>query len=126
VADLAAAVADSDPRFTPVTVAELDDLLIEISVLTPEREIAAAEVDEIEIGRHGLIVTRGARRGLLLPQVAVAHGWDVTTFLQQSCLKAGLHPQAWREEGTVLSVFEADVFGEAPRAADVAAGRRRG
>lgn len=109
VADLARAVADSDPRFPPVAASELLELSIEISVLTPEREV---DVAGVEVGRHGLIVERGLRRGLLLPQVAAERGWDVTMFLEHTCLKAGLPPDAWREPDTRLSVFEALVFGE--------------
>ena len=109
VVHLAGVVADADPRFEPVTVEELDELDIEISVLTPEREIAS--IDEIEIGRHGLIVQQGHRRGLLLPQVATEYGWDVETFVGHTCLKAGLPTDAWRA-GARLFVFEALVFGE--------------
>jgi AmmeMemoRadiSam system protein A len=106
---LAAVVADSDPRFDPVRPDELDDLDIEISVLTPEREIAT--IDEIEIGRHGLIVEQGYRHGLLLPQVAVEHAWSAITFVEHTCLKAGLPRDAWKT-GAGLKVFEAEVFGE--------------
>jgi uncharacterized protein len=108
VAHLAEAVADSDPRFDPVGLHELDALLIEISVLTPEREAAPADV---EVGRHGLIVEALGRRGLLLPQVAAEHGWDRTTFLRHTCVKAGLPPDAWKADAR-LYVFEAQVFGE--------------
>jgi AmmeMemoRadiSam system protein A len=109
VAHLAAVVSDSDPRFPPVREGELPQLEVEISVLTPEREIASAE--EIEVGRHGLIVEHGTRRGLLLPQVAIEHGWDREAFLQHTCRKAGLPPDAWRQ-GARLYVFEAQVFSE--------------
>ena len=93
VMHLATSVADSDPRFAPVTAEELADIDIEISVITPERQIAS--IDEIEIGRHGLIVERGDRRGLLLPQVAEEHRFDATTFVEHTCRKAGLPPDAW-------------------------------
>jgi uncharacterized protein len=109
---LAQEVADSDPRFDPVRPGELDDIRLEVSVLTPEREIHA--VDEIEIGRHGLIVEQGSRRGLLLPQVPKEHDWDVDTFVAQACMKAGLPIDAWRH-GARLFVFEAQVFGEPGR-----------
>jgi uncharacterized protein (TIGR00296 family) len=79
-------------------------------VLTPEREITS--IDEIRVGRHGLIIERGFCRGLLLPQVPVEQGWDVTTFLEHTCLKAGLPRDAW-SRGARLKVFEAEVFGEA-------------
>ena len=109
IVHLAAAVADSDPRFAPLDVTELSTLEIEISVLTTARDIAS--IAEIEIGRHGLIVERGYRRGLLLPQVATEHGWDAEQFVEHTCVKAGLAPDAWRH-GTRISVFEAQVFGE--------------
>jgi AmmeMemoRadiSam system protein A len=108
VAHLAEAVSDSDPRFDPVAVHELSELHIEISVLTPERPASAAEV---EVGRHGVIIERGGRRGLLLPQVAVEHRWDAPTFLHYACLKAGVPPDAWKDDAR-LFVFEAQVFGE--------------
>lgn len=110
VAHLAEAVSDSDPRFHPVAVDELAHLEVEISVLTPER---AADPSEIEVGRHGLIIEWGGRRGLLLPQVAVEHGWDAVTFIAHTCLKAGLPSDAWRR-GADLFLFEAQVFGEKP------------
>ena len=109
IADLAASVSDSDPRFDPVSVIELDGIDLEISVLTPEREIHS--VADIEIGRHGLIVEQGARRGLLLPQVATEYGWDALTFVSHTCLKAALPGDAWRH-GARMLVFEAQVFGE--------------
>jgi AmmeMemoRadiSam system protein A len=109
VVSLAAAVADSDPRFAPVEAVELSDIDIEISVLTPEREVRS--IGEIEVGRHGLIVERGHRRGLLLPQVALEQRWDRETFVSHTCRKAALPPDAWRH-GARLFVFEAQVFGE--------------
>jgi AmmeMemoRadiSam system protein A len=111
VVHLAAVVSDSDPRFEKVRPDELDDLALENSVLTPEHEVTS--VDDIEIGRHGLIVEQGYRRGLLLPQVPVEHHWDRMTFLEHTCLKAGLPRDAW-QQGTRLFVFEAEVFGESP------------
>jgi AmmeMemoRadiSam system protein A len=109
IGHLAQEVADSDPRFDPVQPGELPDISLEVSVLTPECEIAS--IDEIEIGRHGLIIEQGSRRGLLLPQVPTEHGWDRETFVAQACLKAGLPPDAWRR-GARMFVFEAQVFGE--------------
>src|SRR5262245_20010028 len=113
VAHLATAVADSDPRFAPVTPEELTRLTIEISVLTPACEVA--DVTEIEVGRHGLIVAHGSRRGLLLPQVATEFGWDRETFVVHTCGKAGLPPDAWHR-GARLFRFEAQVFHEIARA----------
>ncbi len=101
--------ATEDPRFPPVEPAELKDIAIEISVLTPVREIS--DPRQVVVGRHGLIVARGGRKGVLLPQVPVEHKWDRETFLEQGCLKAGLPPDAWRR-GAKLSVFEAIVFHE--------------
>ena len=109
IVDLAAIVADSDPRFEEVSPHELADIEIEISVLTPEEEVKS--VEEIEVGRHGLIVEQGYRRGLLLPQVATEHGWNATTFLEHACRKAMLPPDAWRNGATIFT-FEAQVFAE--------------
>jgi AmmeMemoRadiSam system protein A len=109
VAQLAASVSDSDPRFEPVRPAELDDIEVEISVLTPDREVAS--IAEVEAGRHGLIVEHTGRRGLLLPQVAAEYGWDAETFVAHTCIKAGLPGDAWRY-GARIFVFEAQVFGE--------------
>jgi AmmeMemoRadiSam system protein A len=109
VVQLAQAVADSDPRFTRVMPQELPAIRFEISVLTPEREVES--IDDIEIGRHGLIVEQGTSRGLLLPQVATEMEWDRDTFLNHTCMKAGLPADAWRR-GARVFVFEAEVFGE--------------
>jgi len=109
VAHLGRAVADSDPRFSPVLLEELSTLSIEISALTPEREVR--QVRDIEIGRHGLIVEHGHRRGLLLPQVASEHGWDVETFLAHTCMKAALPSDAWKRDARIM-MFEAEVFGD--------------
>jgi AmmeMemoRadiSam system protein A len=108
IAETAAAAAFEDPRFMPVTEDELPMLSVEISVLSPLARIAP---EEVEIGRHGLVVTYGGRRGLLLPQVPVEHGWDRETFLSQTCMKAGLAPDAWMR-GASLDAFTAEVFGE--------------
>ena len=108
VAQTARGAAFDDPRFAPVTADEVPALRVEISVLSPLRPIRA---DEVEIGKHGLVVTQGSRRGLLLPQVPLEWGWDRETFLAQSCLKAGLSADAWRH-GAELLAFTAEVFGE--------------
>jgi AmmeMemoRadiSam system protein A len=112
VAHLAAVVSDSDPRFPSVRPDELPRISLEISVLTPEREVI--DTQQIEMGRHGLIVEHGGHRGLLLPQVAVEHGWDRETFLAHTCVKAGLSADAWRW-GARVYMFEAEVFGEPGR-----------
>lgn len=101
--------ATEDPRFRPVTPAELEGLRVEISVLTPAREIADPRL--VKVGTHGLIVERGGSRGVLLPQVPVENGWDRETFLEQGCVKAGLPPDAWKR-GAKISVFQAIVFHE--------------
>jgi len=108
VAQTAVSAAFQDPRFDPVTAEEEPHLLIEISVLSSLSPISPAG---IQIGRHGLVVSMGGRRGLLLPQVATAHAFDVHTFLQETCLKAGLAPNAWKT-GATLEGFTAEVFCE--------------
>ncbi|MDA8122978.1 MAG: AmmeMemoRadiSam system protein A [Deltaproteobacteria bacterium] len=108
VQECAVAAATEDPRFPPVGPAEVDAIRIEISVLTPLAQIRPVEV---EVGVHGLLVRKGGRRGLLLPQVAVEHGWDREAFLSAVCEKAGLPRDAWRS-GAELYSFTAEVFGE--------------
>jgi AmmeMemoRadiSam system protein A len=106
----AVSAALEDYRFNPVTADELKDLTIEISVLTPMRRIT--DVEEIVVGKHGLYLVRGMQRGLLLPQVATQYGWDREAFLVQTCRKAGLKDDAWRQQATAIHIFEAQVFGE--------------
>ncbi len=110
VQEMAVSAAFGDPRFPPLGAEELAGVALEISVLSPLREIR--DVGEIEVGRHGLYVTRGPRSGVLLPQVASEYGWDREEFLAHTCTKAGLPRDAWREPGTKIEVFEAQVFGE--------------
>jgi AmmeMemoRadiSam system protein A len=114
----AVAAGTNDPRFPPITPTELDELDIEISVLAPLEPIAGPQ--DIDVGRHGLVVERDWQRGLLLPQVAVEWNWDAETFLAQTCHKAGLPRDAWKH-GAKKWRFEAEVFSEAGEAA--AAGR---
>jgi len=109
VAEMARSAATGDPRFPPVRPEEVAGLDIEVSVLTPMHRVQDPE--EIEVGRHGLCIVQGYRRGVLLPQVAEEYGWGREEFLEHTCLKAGLPPEAWRE-GTEIYVFEAEVFGE--------------
>ena len=106
---MAVAAATADPRFRGVDARELPQIDLEISVLGPLETIDGPA--DIEIGRHGLVVERGACRGLLLPQVAPEWKWDPATFLAHTCQKAGLPPDAWRS-GARLFRFEAEVFGE--------------
>ena len=98
-----------DPRFPPVSEAELPGLLFEISVLSPMSTTAPADVD---VARHGVMITHRGRRGLLLPQVAAEMGWDREALLAGVCRKAGLPARAWREPGAELMTFEAEVWGE--------------
>jgi len=104
--------ACQDPRFTdnPVTAKELGDLHIEISYLTPMKRLTST--DDVVIGRHGLLIGLGGRRGVLLPQVAYERGWTREEFLREVCHKAGLPPDAWKRPEAELHSFEAEVFGE--------------
>jgi AmmeMemoRadiSam system protein A len=108
VAETARAAAFEDTRFSPVTLAEAPELEVSLSILSP---LKAIRPEEIEIGHHGLVVTQGGRRGLLLPQVPVEHQWDRVTFLEQTCRKAGLPLDAW-QKGATLEAFTAEVFGD--------------
>jgi len=110
VRDVAISAALSDPRFNAVGKEELDQLDYEISVLSPFRHVR--DVKEIEIGKHGLLIKRGDYAGLLLPQVAADYGWDRQTFLQQTCRKAGLPANAWKDEDSDIFWFTAFVFNE--------------
>jgi len=110
VQEMARAAAFEDPRFYPVTSDEIRGLSIEISVLTPL--VPVEDVGEIEVGRHGLYIVKGYRSGLLLPQVALEYGWDRETFLAETCRKAGLKSDAWKDRDTKIYSFSADVFGE--------------
>jgi AmmeMemoRadiSam system protein A len=106
----ALSAALEDGRFQPVTAQEVAGLNIEISILSPLERIQDPSV--IEVGRHGLMISLGAMRGLLLPQVAAKYQWDRETFLSQTCRKAGLPPDAWRSDKAVLQTFEAQVFSD--------------
>lgn len=108
VAETARAAAFEDTRFYPVTREEAPDLEIELSILSPPQPIHA---EAVEVGRHGLIISMSGHRGLLLPQVPVEHNWDRTTFLEQTCRKAGLAIDAWKK-GATIEAFTAEVFGE--------------
>jgi AmmeMemoRadiSam system protein A len=108
VAAMAEEAAFRDPRFTPVRFDELNDLEIEISVLTPLQRIHST--DEIQVGKHGIVIVRDGSMGLLLPQVATEYGWDRTEFLEHSCLKAGLSRDTWKDKQTEIYIFSADVF----------------
>lgn len=107
VAGSARAAAVEDPRFPPVRADELSNLAFEVSALTPLVEVDGPGA--IELGRHGILLSREGRQAVFLPQVAPEQGWDLPTTLSQLCRKAGLAPDAWRQ-GARLQVFEAEVF----------------
>lgn len=109
IMECAVSSATDDPRFPPIAPSELASIRIEISVLTPLEKVE--DLSGIEVGRHGLMVSKGHNRGLLLPQVAVKNGWDVETFLSQTCVKAGLPSLAWKKEVDIYT-FEAEIFGD--------------
>lgn len=113
VAETACAAAFEDSRFSPVTLEEAPALEISLSVLSPLRTITP---EEVEIGIHGLVVSYGGRRGLLLPQVPLEHGWDRLTFIEQTCQKAGLPRDVWKS-GATLEGFTAEVFGDSSEVA---------
>ncbi len=108
VAAMAEEAAFRDPRFMPVRPGELSDLTIEISVLTPLQKIHST--DEIEVGKHGIVIARDGSMGLLLPQVATEYGWNRTEFLEHCCQKAGLSANIWKDKDTEIYIFSADVF----------------
>jgi AmmeMemoRadiSam system protein A len=122
VAYCARAAALEDPRFRPVQPQELAEIEIELSILSPLEEIT---LERIEIGRHGLFVTQGGVRGLLLPQVATQYGWTPLRFLEETCAKAGLERSAWSAAGTRVEAFTAEVFSESELCAETPAPLQR-
>lgn len=110
IQELALSSAFNDPRFPKLSGDEYPDIDIEISVLTPLETIDSP--DEVEVGKHGILITKGFRSGVLLPQVATEQGWDREAFLSYTCRKAGLPEACWRDEETVIQVFSAIIFGE--------------
>lgn len=110
IEEMSLCAAFRDPRFPPLTKDEYASIDIELSILGPIEEVK--NIEEIEVGLHGIIITRGFHSGLLLPQVAVEHKFDRYTFLQNTCFKAGLPHDAWKKEGTKIEKFTAQVFGE--------------
>jgi len=114
--DAAVSACSRDPRFPPVRPEELKRIKVEVSLLTPPEEVRVRTPKDyvgcVRIGEDGLIVQRSWARGLLLPQVPVEWGWDAEEFLCQTCMKAGLNPDAWLEAGTKLFRFQAEVFSE--------------
>jgi AmmeMemoRadiSam system protein A len=108
VAQCAVSAAREDPRFAPLRPEEVEDVEIEVSVLTPLQPIAA---EDVVIGEHGLLIEQGAKRGLLLPQVAVEHELDRERFLQETCRKAGLPADAWKSNETRIFGFTCEIIG---------------
>jgi uncharacterized protein (TIGR00296 family) len=115
IREAAVAAALHDPRFPPVTGAELPSIMIEVTVLTLPQKLAC-EPDQrpthIEVGRHGLIIKGMGTSGLLLPQVATEYGWDSTTFLDHTCAKAGLPGRCWTSNRVEVLTFEGQIFHE--------------
>jgi AmmeMemoRadiSam system protein A len=109
IIDVAISAATKDFRFPPLEQEELNDTKIEISVLSLPKLIK--DISEIEVGKHGIIITKGQNRGLLLPQVPVEWGWDRETFLKHGCLKAGIEEDAWKKAAQI-EIFSAQVFSE--------------
>ncbi|MBW2617783.1 MAG: AmmeMemoRadiSam system protein A [Deltaproteobacteria bacterium] len=110
IQEMAISAAFQDPRFPPLaSMPELEECHLEISVLSPLKE---TDPESIEVGRHGIYIISGPSRGVLLPQVAAEQGWDRKTFLDQTCLKAGLATGCWQEKGTKVLSFTAQIFGE--------------
>ena len=108
--EVAAKAAMEDPRFMPVTEDELDQIRIEISVLSELQP--CTDIGTIEIGKHGLVMDDGFRRGLLLPQVAIEYGWTREQFLEHTAIKAGIEPNAWKSGGVKIYTFTVDLFSE--------------
>ncbi len=115
IIESAIAAATEDPRFPPVRLDEMDEIIVEVTVLTPPEKLNVKPIElpkHVEIGRHGLMIKRGFYSGLLLPQVAVEFGFDAEEFLSQTCMKAGLPPDCWLMEGTEVYRFEGQIFKE--------------
>ncbi len=108
VREMAVQAAFHDPRFEPVSQREWDAIEIEISVLSPLKKIN--NIEEIEVGVHGIFIEKGFYSGLLLPQVATENNWDRDTFIEYTCLKAGLSRDAWKGKDTNIYIFSAEVF----------------
>lgn len=109
IIDAAVSAASSDPRFQPLTAEELPETKIEISVLTPPRPVK--NILEIKVGTHGIIISKGPNKGLLLPQVPEEWNWDLEAYLEHGCLKAGLKKDEWKKD-VKIEIFSAQVFSE--------------
>jgi uncharacterized protein (TIGR00296 family) len=116
VIEVAVSAATTDPRFEPVSLSELDEIQLEVSVLTKPQLVKvknpAEYLEKIEIGEDGLIIEKGFYKGLLLPQVAVEWRWDSEEFLCNTCMKAGLSPDCWYESDTEVYIFQDQIFHE--------------
>ena len=110
VAEMAVSAATRDPRFRPMREEDLGNFTIEVSVLSPLEEAESPE--QIEVGTHGIYLEKGFSRGVLLPQVATEYKWDSMTFLEQTCVKAGLPRNAWKDGDTRLYIFSAEIFND--------------
>ncbi|MCD6181102.1 MAG: AmmeMemoRadiSam system protein A [Candidatus Cloacimonetes bacterium] len=110
IVDMAEAAAFRDPRFPPLSLDELPDITIEISILSPMTRVT--NIDEILVGRDGLMIRCGNRSGLLLPQVAVEWHWNRVTFLEETCRKAGLRRDCWNSQDCIILRFTAEVFSQ--------------
>jgi len=109
VAETAISSAVNDSRFPPVALDELPDLLIEINVLSPMNPV---NPEDVEVGKHGLLINKGSKGGLFLPEVAISQDWDRLTFLDELCRKANLPKGSWREADVKLHAFESEAWGE--------------
>ncbi len=109
VSEMAIQAAVGDPRFPAMAESELGQIKLEISALSPLKKID--DVSQIKVGTHGIMIRQGTSSGLLLPQVATEYGWSREEFLEHTCHKAGLAPDAWKK-GAEISIFSGEVFGE--------------
>lgn len=109
VCEVVLSSAFRDPRFPPLREEELEEIEIEISILSP---LLRARPEDVEVGRHGIYIKKGSSRGLLLPQVATEYNWDRETFLKHGCLKAGLPENCLEDPETEFYIFTAEVFSE--------------
>jgi uncharacterized protein (TIGR00296 family) len=116
VIEVAISAATGDPRFPQVTPSEMDDIQVEVSVLSKpelvEVQNPAEYLEKVEVGKDGLIVEMGIYRGLLLPQVPIEWNWDIEEFLANTCMKAGLSPDCWLQKGVKIYSFQSQIFEE--------------
>lgn len=121
IQEVAQKAAFEDPRFSPLTTEEFEAVEIEISVLSPLKKVK--DVDEIQVGTHGLVIDAGYTRGLLLPQVATDYGWGREEFLSHTARKAGLSADAWKRKDVTLYLFTSDIFSEHQRLVSTTEGK---